>query len=376
MNAKQLLKKIVTESHRENGGYQIPISLIEEAKKILNEGNGKSKLPNFLAIHKANLPKSDSAVSAIKNLLVKDGKLISTDFEITLLTPTDKPDGIYKIYGKTLDKGDCEPEEFPKIEIAKGKSVTIPYPWKKLNKALGFVSNDTLRMALTGVLFDVRKDFLILVATNGHILYRKKLSLPKQLFEERKQFIVPPKALKLLLRDKISESLTITFADKHIVFKTDLFTLQSNLIDEIYVDVDRFLKRGFKGFKKVFRFNTSQLSAAVNYLAQFKPKDFWEEAPIIFEQNEKGFELSLENLKDEFIKTYQVQAKEFPAKQSKDFYDDMVILMPVRVPEARIKENVLQFCFNADYLKAVLKNHLEPTIDIYFKNNERGMVIK
>src|SRR4030095_4455618 len=65
-----------------------------------------------------------------------------------------------------------------------------------INKTLFAVSNDDLRPAMTGVFFELNKDFVQFVATDAHRLVRYKrtdVSSPKQ-----DSFIVPRKPLNIL----------------------------------------------------------------------------------------------------------------------------------------------------------------------------------
>jgi DNA polymerase-3 subunit beta len=140
--------------------------------------------------------------------------------------------GKYKVMGEN-------PDNFPK-EPAADDTTSFTMPSSALvtaiNKTLFAVSNDDLRPAMTGVFFELNKDYLQFVATDAHRLVRYKrtdVSCPKQ-----DSFIVPRKPLNLLksaLPDNDSE-LTVNYNSNHLFVKHGTTQMSCRLIDARFPD--------------------------------------------------------------------------------------------------------------------------------------------
>lgn len=140
--------------------------------------------------------------------------------------------GKYKVMGEN-------PENFPK-EPAADDTTTFTMPSSALvtaiNKTLFAVSNDDLRPAMTGVFFELNRDFIQFVATDAHRLVRYKrsdVSCP-----QNDSFIVPRKPLNLLksaLPDKEDE-LTVSYNSNHLFIKHGTTQLSCRLIDARFPD--------------------------------------------------------------------------------------------------------------------------------------------
>jgi DNA polymerase-3 subunit beta len=140
--------------------------------------------------------------------------------------------GKYKVMGEN-------PDNFPK-EPAADDTTSFTLPSSALvtaiNKTLFAVSNDDLRPAMTGVFFELNKDFIQFVATDAHRLVRYKrtdVSCPKA-----DTFIVPRKPLNLLksaLPDNEDE-LTVSYNSNHLFVKHGTTQMSCRLIDARFPD--------------------------------------------------------------------------------------------------------------------------------------------
>lgn len=123
-------------------------------------------------------------------------------------------------------------DEFPKVPALAFKK-GVPLPAETLRKAIQrtvyCVSRDETRRALTGVLWELAKDSMAMVGTDGHRLAR--ISVPAEIeVEKRTDCIVPTKALNQVLRlvgETVEDTVHVKLADDHVIFrfaKTILFT--------------------------------------------------------------------------------------------------------------------------------------------------------
>jgi DNA polymerase-3 subunit beta len=140
--------------------------------------------------------------------------------------------GKYKIMGEN-------PDNFPKEPAADDTTsftMTATGLITAINKTLFAVSNDDLRPAMTGVFFELNKDFLQFVATDAHRLVRYKrtdVSCPKA-----DSFIVPRKPLNLLkaaLPDNEDE-ITISYNSNHLFVTHGTTQMSCRLIDARFPD--------------------------------------------------------------------------------------------------------------------------------------------
>jgi DNA polymerase-3 subunit beta len=140
--------------------------------------------------------------------------------------------GKYKVMGEN-------PDNFPK-EPAADDTTNFNMPSSALitgiNKTLFAVSNDDLRPAMTGVYFELNKDYIQFVATDAHRLVRYKrtdVNCPKA-----DSFIVPKKPLNLLkaaLPDS-DEEITLSYNSNHLFVKHGTTQMSCRLIDARFPD--------------------------------------------------------------------------------------------------------------------------------------------
>ena len=149
------------------------------------------------------------------------------------------PSGEYKIGGEPKD-------EYPSLpELDEKEEFQLPSEALKrmIEKSFFACSSDELRPALTGVLFNVNRQTLEMVATDGHRLVRiirKDVQAPIE-----RQEIIPTRALDFLLKG-LSDSgeQKIVFGENHILFKLPDFLIYSRIIKEAYPDYERVIPSG------------------------------------------------------------------------------------------------------------------------------------
>ncbi len=129
--------------------------------------------------------------------------------------------------------------DFPKIpKEKKVESITFPASHLQdgIQKTLFATSNDDLRPAMTGVLFQLEKNKITFVSTDAHKLVRK--SFEKDLNHQFDQkFIIPKKALTLLKNGLPKEGdVQLHFNDTNAFFTFESTKMICRLIDARYPD--------------------------------------------------------------------------------------------------------------------------------------------
>ena len=140
--------------------------------------------------------------------------------------------GKYKVMGENPDNFPKEPaaDETTGFKMSSSALITA------INKTIFAVSNDDLRPAMTGVYFELNKDYIQFVATDAHRLVRYKrtdVKCPRQ-----DAFIVPRKPLNLLksaLPDNEDE-ITISYNSNHLFVKHGTTQMSCRLIDARFPD--------------------------------------------------------------------------------------------------------------------------------------------
>jgi DNA polymerase-3 subunit beta len=140
--------------------------------------------------------------------------------------------GKYKVMGENPDNFPKEPaaDDTTSFQMTASGLITA------INKTLFAVSNDDLRPAMTGVYFELNKDFIQFVATDAHRLVRYKRTDVK--CPKADSFIVPRKPLNLLkaaLPDNQDE-ITISYNSNHLFVKHGTTQMSCRLIDARFPD--------------------------------------------------------------------------------------------------------------------------------------------
>jgi len=137
--------------------------------------------------------------------------------------------GEYKLTGESS-------ENYPAIPSFKGTDemeIENDTLRRLIAKTAFAVSSDELRPAMMGILFQVKKNEVRVAATDGHRLVRlitKNFSSKKM----ERDFIIPAKALNLVLKSANDATTTVSFNDTHAMFSFGDSMLISRLIEEKY----------------------------------------------------------------------------------------------------------------------------------------------
>lgn len=148
---------------------------------------------------------------------------------------TDKGD--YKLVGE--DASDFP--EPPKMDESKGFETTTAIIKETIRKTIFAVSTDDLRPAMMGVYFQIGTEESKIVATDGHRLVkvvRKDLTAPAAV-----NFIVPEKALNLVVKSLEGDSCMIYVTRDHVQFKANNTSIISRLINEVYPNYEAVIPR-------------------------------------------------------------------------------------------------------------------------------------
>lgn len=127
-------------------------------------------------------------------------------------------------------------EEYPTVPLPKGNETLVLEKealTRLINQTSFAVSTDELRPAMMGVLFQIRKDGIRAVATDGHRLVKISNTTVRSTKLE-KDIIVPAKALAIVSKSLEEESSAIAIDDSHVVFTFGDTVLISRLIGEKY----------------------------------------------------------------------------------------------------------------------------------------------
>jgi len=105
------------------------------------------------------------------------------------------------------------------------------------------VSTEESRPILNGVLWEIKSDRLLMVATNGHRLAR--MSIPGVFnAPEQVSVIIPPRALEQVRRlFPADEELEIGMTENHLSFRSPLTTVISRVIEGPYPNYDQVIPR-------------------------------------------------------------------------------------------------------------------------------------
>ncbi|MBI2797557.1 MAG: DNA polymerase III subunit beta [Gemmatimonadetes bacterium] len=138
----------------------------------------------------------------------------------------------------------------PKDEFPAFPAVKFTNPWKirssevqKLIAHASFaVSVEESRPILNGVLWELRKDVMRMVATNGHRL--AKMETPWSGTSEATDFIVPPKALEQVRRlFPADEDLEIAQGANHLGFRSPFTAVYTRLIEGPYPNYEQVIPK-------------------------------------------------------------------------------------------------------------------------------------
>ena len=115
--------------------------------------------------------------------------------------------GSYKIFGQSA-------EEYPRLKGLDGESTSTTIPSEVLanniNRTIFATAQDELRMVMNGLFFDLKEDFMAIVASDGHKLVRNRIYGCKT--EVPASFILPKKPANLLRSVLSSDGADVTIS--------------------------------------------------------------------------------------------------------------------------------------------------------------------
>ncbi len=139
----------------------------------------------------------------------------------------------------------------PRDEFPTFPSVRFNESWRvksgdlqKLIAATSFaVSSEESRPILNGVLWELRPEFMRMVATNGHRLSKMELPIASS-GGQTSDLIVPPKALDQIRRlFPADEELEIARGDNHLGFRSPMTSVFTRLIEGPYPNYDQVIPK-------------------------------------------------------------------------------------------------------------------------------------
>ena len=139
-------------------------------------------------------------------------------------------------------------QDFPNTEDEPG-TIELSLPQGELKKLLDgtafAMAQQDVRYYLNGMLFELAKDYLRVVATDGHRLAMQTLATQTAV-EEPVQLILPRKGVVELGRLLVGEQepIAIVFGRNHVRAKTKDCTFTSKLVDGKFPDYNRVLPKG------------------------------------------------------------------------------------------------------------------------------------
>ena len=181
---------------------------------------------------------------------------VDEDFNINFRT--DK--GSYKLVGE-------DPDEFPEVpNLDDGQTLETQKDiiLKAIDKTIFAVSDDDLRPAMMGVLFDLGPDGSKFVATDGHRLVKYiKSDLTT---DEETQFIVPEKALNLVQKALHDDTCSMTVTNDHVQFISGNTIVISRLVNEQYPNYESVIPHDND---KLMQIDKDQMLATVKRVSIF-----------------------------------------------------------------------------------------------------------
>lgn len=206
--------------------------------QVNNIEEGNIAIPSRI-IHEIVSEVEDGEVSFLAN---EDGTVVITAGK-----------GKYEIMGRPGEEFPSLPSISTKNNIEIDSKVFL----RMIQKTVIAVSKDELKPALTGVMFQFRKDELRSVATDGHrlvCLIRKDFNSP----DYEREIIVPVKFLNLISTYLTEEGkIDLIISENHIMVETDSTLILSRIIDERFPDYESVIPND----------NEKTLTADVSYLS-------------------------------------------------------------------------------------------------------------
>lgn len=146
-----------------------------------------------------------------------------------------------KSQNSTFDIQAQSPHDYPPLpEIEEEPSLTLENKdlTKAIRETIFATSHDEARLALTGLLFEVKEDFVRFVGLDGYRMAIRTLENPST---KEVSSIVPKRAFNELIKILDDGQTDIVIVDGHIVFINDTTKMYSRLINKTYIDYNKIL---------------------------------------------------------------------------------------------------------------------------------------
>jgi len=153
------------------------------------------------------------------------------------------------------------PDEFPILPKLEKEEEIV------LKKVIFASSSDSVRPILSGILFWLKKNQLLLVGTDSFRLAEQKIKQEKN-YKEIKN-VLPQKAAQIAMRilsKSMSESFSISFSENQLKFKLDENEIVGRLIEGEYPDYKQIIPQGFE---TRFELNKEEFSRTLKILSSF-----------------------------------------------------------------------------------------------------------
>ena len=135
-------------------------------------------------------------------------------------------------------------EEFPKIDLPGEKFVTVNFDALRsaLVELAPAMCTDESRWVLNSILFEITKEGLNLVASDGRRLVMDRIEFKADLFEK---IVVPKLAVEAILKLKIEGDVRIAFDERVVALIWDAGSLVTKRIDNTYPNVRQVIPERF-----------------------------------------------------------------------------------------------------------------------------------
>jgi len=167
----------------------------------------------------------------------------------------------FTLYGLAED----EFPAFPEVDFSESWKMTAGDLHTLIERTSFAVSNEESRPILNGVLWQLRPDSSMMVATNGHRLAKMHQSVNGGGAPPEADLIIPPKALQQVQKlYKKDAELEIARTDNHLAFRSEDRNVYTRLIEGPYPNYDQVIP---KDNDKEAIVNRSALEATVRRMA-------------------------------------------------------------------------------------------------------------
>lgn len=171
----------------------------------------------------------------LTEVMVKDGKMISSDLENFVSVDTDLPDGMYRYVGKEWIKGIYETEDFPVVNDSGKKVATVKLKGLRpdIQSAVNKVVYDEYRPVLNGIHIYSDGEKLVIEGTDSYRATRNVIKQKSKPFD----VIIPKKAIDLLLYNKYADDFTLEVHEDRTLIKTPDAEINTRNIDAKFPNV-------------------------------------------------------------------------------------------------------------------------------------------